>query len=135
MDETTTAEAKWTTAKRRLAELWWQVKIADNALQLGKDKAEFEAVARGVRGLQKQTYGEQLGEDEMGDVSVGNTYTITGGGESKPNGIGTAAKIAALLAAGTIGGAAVHYLAADDPSAPPPPFTDTDTKTDIAFPE
>lgn len=69
---TTTRPKEW---KERLAELWYQTKLANDALQIDKDSRRQRSVERLVKKTQDGTLGQATAEpmdDDDDTVSVGN---------------------------------------------------------------
>lgn len=136
MTAATTKPANW---KEKLAQLWYETKVADLALQLDKDDRRQRSVERLIRKTQDGTLGEvssQDDEDESMGVSVGNE-TITNNYHqpqtpSKSSSVATALVAAGLTAAGIGVGAAAPIAAWNltrQQASPSEVIQDTDTDT------
>ena len=136
------------TWREKLAQQWWRIKVADNALQLAKDQSRQKLVNRLVRWTQdlafngmKSTRANHAAATEADDlgVHVGDLHQHYHGGP-KSAGSGLLGKLLLTAAAATgigtpLAGIALwklpEILRALKPA--PPASVDQDTDTDTAF--
>lgn len=94
--------------KEQLADKWWRVKVADNALQTMKDRVEFNTIARLTKKQQDGTLGRKTDEqDAVGDMYLGDV-------------VNTKTSTVAPALVGGLGGAALALAAAWWMMQPPP---------------
>lgn len=102
--------------REKLAEKWWGVKTMDNALQLMKDRSEFNTVARLMKKQQDGTLGRPTNEeDEVGDLHFGDTTYHQQASSGLP-----AMALSAILGAGAAGGLG-WWLSQPQPTEPQQP--------------